>query len=219
MSKIRTPDQLNEMLHDAITWRKAELRDIKSLIQTSTFSSSKLNCLLRSGVALLYAHWEGFVKESGTAYLEFVSMQGLKYDELAPNFIALAMKARLNEAGQTNKAIIHNEIVKFFLLELSTKSHISYDNAISTESNLSSKVLENIIYILGLDYSHYRTKAELIDEKLLKNRNHIAHGKHLIIDKSEFMEIFEEIVKLMELFYNQISNAAITEAYKRQANF
>jgi hypothetical protein len=115
MTKIHTAEQLDDTLSDALAWRKKELATLKSLVRSGRHSRSKLNCLIRSGVAILYAHWEGFIKEAGTAYLEFVSRQRLTYQELAPNFIAFAMKKQLNEATQTNKAVIYNQVVEFFL--------------------------------------------------------------------------------------------------------
>ena len=43
--------------------------------------------LRRAGVALLYAHWEGFTKEACQAYLEFVVKRKLKYGEMSDAFI------------------------------------------------------------------------------------------------------------------------------------
>lgn len=219
MKKIRTTEELDDELSNAIVWRKQELAIAKSMIQTSKTSSGKSDYLIRSGVALLYAHWEGFVKEAGMAYLMFVSMKRLTYQDLAPNFIALAIKAKLDEASHTNKAIIHNELVEFFLSGLSERSRIPRDSdALNTESNLRSHVLKNIIFTLGLDYSTFETKEKLIDEKLVNNRNEIAHGKELVVDKEEILELYEEILGLMELFRSQIINAAILKNYRAAKN-
>ncbi len=217
MTKIYTAEHLEDALSNAIAWRKKELATLKSLVRSGSHSRSKLNCLIRSGIAILYAHWEGFIKEAGTAYLEFVSRQRLTYQELTPNFIAFAMKKQLNEARQTNKAIIYNQVVEFFLSGLIQRSQIAYDDsAINIESNLSSAVLRNIVHMLGLDYSAFESKEKLIDEKLLKRRNHIAHGKYLTVDETEFAEIYDQIIVLMDIFRNQISNSAVLEKYKNK---
>jgi hypothetical protein len=219
MANIRTVEELDDALSEAIVWRKKELHAIKTLIELNKTVPDRSNCLIRSGVALLYAHWEGFIKEAGIAYLEFVRMQNLSYEELAPNFIALAMRGKLTKAAQAKKAMIHNEVVEFFLTKLSEKGNIpSNSDAINTQSNLSSDVLENIIHTLGLDYAEYETQKEVIDEKLLTNRNQIAHGKYLVVDQKRFGEIHAEIIALMELFRNQVSNAAATGKYRRQPN-
>ena len=38
--------------------------------------------LVRAGVTLLYAHWEGFVKNSSLLYLNYINNQMLNYNEL-----------------------------------------------------------------------------------------------------------------------------------------
>ena len=101
MKKIRTLEQLSDKLAEELVWRKKELSILKSLIDSKSFESAKRNALLRSGITMLYAHWEGFVKVAANSYLEFVAMQKLPYNQLANNFIALAMKDQLDQAKET----------------------------------------------------------------------------------------------------------------------
>src|SRR3974390_1271635 len=100
--KIRTLEELVDALDREMAWRKKELFEIKRLVDSSKDSHREAT-LIRSGVAILYAHWEGFVKTAGTAYLNFVSMRRLKYEELADHLLALGMKSKLNQASQTKK--------------------------------------------------------------------------------------------------------------------
>lgn len=58
---LRTAEQLSDKLSEELVWRKKELSEVKSLIETK-FPPYKHNALIRSGICLLYAHWEGFVK-------------------------------------------------------------------------------------------------------------------------------------------------------------
>lgn len=166
---------------------------------------------------MLYAHWEGFIKEASLAYLEFVGMQKLTYDELATNFIAFSLKSKLDEASKTNKLIIHNEIVNFLIFELSQCSRIPQSNdAINTESNLKSETFRDIIHSLGLEYlPQYEMEETLIDIRLLKTRNEIAHGEFIQVRYTDFIDLFDKIMNLIETFRNQISNAAATKNYKR----
>jgi MAE_28990/MAE_18760-like HEPN len=53
--KIRTLENLNQRLTDDLIWRKIEIADLKGLIENRTFSTSKHNTLLRSGITILYA--------------------------------------------------------------------------------------------------------------------------------------------------------------------
>ncbi len=86
---------------------------------------------------------------------------------------------------------------------------------ISTASNLSSEILREITSILGIDFSPYSTKSVLIDTKLLKTRNEIAHGEYSIFDREEYIELHAEIIAMLDLFRTQIENAAINEDYIR----
>lgn len=104
MSKIRTSNDLSDRLSEDLAWRKIELSAIKGLIERRDFELRKNKVLTRSGIAMLYAHWEGYIKYAATAYLEFVSMQrNLRYCDLTDNFIAIAMKSRLDEAARTER--------------------------------------------------------------------------------------------------------------------
>jgi hypothetical protein len=216
--KIRTVEQLSDKLAEELAWRKIELSALKALIDLKSFSPGKKNALLRSGVTMLYAHWEGFIKVAANTYLEFVAMQGLPYNKLSNNFIALAMKDKLEQANQTNKATIYNEVAEFFITKLAERSVIKYENRIAT-SNLSSSVFKEIVCMLGLDYSLYESKEVLIDEKLLKKRNMIAHGNYLDIDEEQYDELHGEIVAIIDNFRNQIDNCASTKQYYCPSTF
>lgn len=212
--KIKTPEQLTDKLANDLIWRKRELSEIKSLIELKNISPQKHNVFIRSGICILYAHWEGFVKLASNSYLEYIRMQQLSYNQLTNNFIALAMKEKLKEAKETNKPSLYIPICDFFLFELSEKCFLPKD-VISTVSNLSSEVLKEITLILGLDFSLYSTKSKLIDEKLLKARNQIAHGEYLVIDTEEYLELHKEIINLLEIFRNQVENNCLNKNYMR----
>lgn len=211
---IRTLEQLSDSLARDLVWRKKELADLKSLIETSRVASSKEKALLRSGITILYAHWEGFVKAAASNYLEHIAMKRLRYDELSSNFVALALKAKLSQVNESNKATIFTEAIDFIRLELKERSIIPYKDIIRTSSNLSSSLLREITCVLGIDYSLYETKQVLIDEKLLARRNTIAHGEYLQLDKDDYLELHSQVVGMMDTFRNQIDNCAAQENYR-----
>jgi hypothetical protein len=212
--KLKTAEQLSDRLSNDLAWRKKELSEVKSLVETKTFSPSKHKTLIRSGVCILYAHWEGFVKLAANSYLEYIRMQKLCYEDLTSNFLALAMKEKLKEAKKTNKPSLYIPVCNFFLDELNQKCSLPKD-AISTESNLSSEILKEITHTLGIDFSLYSTKSVLIDTKLLKTRNEVAHGEYSTFDQEEYIELHQEVITMLDLFRNQIENAAINKEYMR----
>jgi hypothetical protein len=120
----------------------------------------------------------------------------------------------LNDARESNKMSIYAQVTEFFTSGLSERCNLPTE-IIETKSNLSSEVLKEIIHTLGLNYKEYVSNAKTIDETLLKNRNNVAHGNYLLMDVKEFLYLHGIIIDLMDLFSNQISNAASTKAYKR----
>ncbi|WP_449419704.1 MAE_28990/MAE_18760 family HEPN-like nuclease [Phormidium nigroviride] len=213
---IRTAEQLSDKLSTDLAWRKKELSEIKSLVETKSFSDQRHKALLRSGICILYAHWEGFVKLAGNSYLEYVRFKRLTYKELSSNFLALAMKEKLKEAKETNKPSLYIPVCDFFLSELDKRCLLPKD-AISTASNLSSEILKEITDILGIDFSVYSTKSVLIDTKLLKTRNEIAHGDYAVFDKDEYIELHIEVIGMLDIFRNQIENAAIEKKFMQNS--
>ncbi len=210
--KIRTLEDLQQVLDEELAWRKKELVIVKSLV-TARSSKEVIDCHIRAGITLLYAHWEGFIKVAGTAYLTYVASQRLTYLELTDNFVALSAKKILNEASDSSKVSAHLTMTRFFISGL--KDRCTLPTEIETKSNLSSEVLKEIVFSLGFDYYDYEINAKIIDEVLLKNRNFVAHGKYLIMDVREFIDLHSAVVALIDLFANQVSNAAAMEAYRR----
>lgn len=216
MSKIRTLNDLSDRLSEDLAWRKNELSILKGLIETRSFAQNKTNALIRSGIPLLYAHWEGYIKCAASAYLEFVSRQkDLKYCDLTYNFVAIAMKRRLNEASMTNQSTIHNQVIQFLMEETQQRIDIPRDDVINTGSNLRFKAFQQILEQLGIDYHLYELKQVLIDEQLANRRNQIAHGEYLDVDMIEYQKLHQEVIGMMDMFRDQIENHAVQKLYLR----
>lgn len=212
---MKTKDELLQKIDDDLIWRRRELTDFRIAVQDAGQNQGRRSALLRAGVALLYAHWEGFVKRCGTYYLEFVANQRKKASELRINFIAIKLKSRLVEASKSRKPSASAELVEFFCNKLGDRLRIPYKGMIDTESNLSSSVLREIVWTLGLDMAPYETKCHFIDSSLVGRRNHIAHGDLLDIDVDEYLELHDEVMVLIDTFRNQLQNAAVSDGFMR----
>jgi len=116
--KGSTVEDLYDFMSDELWWRRKELDDIKWLIQKNSGSESKKKVLLRSAITMLYAHWEGFIKNVSKAYINFVAKRRFKYAELSSNFLALALRQRVSMTNSDNIESLIN------LLSLKTKCRI-----------------------------------------------------------------------------------------------
>jgi hypothetical protein len=215
---MRTKEELQQLIDNDLIWRRREAFELRVLISDTSENKSKEAALLRAGVTILYAHWEGFIKKTGTLYLQFVSNQGHKGNELTSNFLALKFKNQIDSIFSSKKATSSHELIEYFCHKLDNKIKLPKNGLLDTHSNLSSGVLKEINQSLGLNNYPYEIKKQLIDSKLLNQRNHIAHGNELNIEKNEFLELYDEIFNMMDEFRNQVQNAAATDNYLRVSN-
>ena len=211
MTKIRTAVQLQDLLDDEFSWRLKEIHDIRSASKTSSFDSRKT--LIRAGIALLYAHWEGFVKAGAEAYVNYISCKGLQPSELRSCFVALALKKHLHKFTSSNRSAASISALDAILSEVDKPVRLPISNSIDTQSNMSSVVFKDIAGWIGLDPGRYSTKFHLLDESLLKRRNRIAHGNYLELDEADFDKLVDQVVQLLRWFKTDIENALATKAF------
>lgn len=210
--KINDLGELTDKLDEEISWRKIDLSNIKKNIHG--ISGPSKDTMIRAGVTLLYAHWEGFIKQAATLYLCYVSSLKLTYSELHTNFLALTLKKKINEnLIKANKCISHTEIINL-LFEYNDK-HSKIPCKIDTKSNLNSDTFKDIMISINLEISKYELSFNLIDEVLLANRNKIAHGNFLILKEKDYFELHDKILSMLETFKQQILDATETEAYRK----
>lgn len=213
---IRTESELVDKIAEDLVWRKRELTDLRALIQKEN-NEIRTKVLIRAAIALLYAHWEGFVKKISTYYLEYVASHRLPYRKLSSNFIGLTLRKKFVDLGANEKLSAANDIADFFCTKMDNRSNIPYQKGVDTKANLTSKVLLDIIEALGLDKSIFSTRLHFIDSKLVERRNHIAHGESLEINVEEYLDLHDEVIGLIEAYRNEIENSSNQKKYELQS--
>lgn len=212
---IRTTDQFIDKIAEDLIWRRKELTDLKALVQEFQGDFLRSRVLIRAAIALLYAHWEGFVKKSSSHYLEYVASHRLPYRKLAANFVGLSLKSKFIELGASEKISGGNALAEFFCTALDRQSNVPYKNAVDTKSNLSSKVLIDILDALGLDASQFATRLKFIDTNLVNPRNHIAHGEALDMSIEDYLTLHDDVLALIETYRNEVENASVLRRFER----
>ncbi len=120
--KVMTKEILFDRIAQERIWRIKEIDELRKLIATRTTPFEKKKVLCRSGVVLLYAHWEGFVKKIGTLFLEYVASRRLSLGELRTNFIAIITKHKIGQLTESNKYSSFGDIVTY-LTQVATYDH------------------------------------------------------------------------------------------------
>lgn len=211
--KIRSIDDLTDYLDDDLAWRRKEVIELRAIAKSA--KAKKADVHVRAGVALLYAHWEGFIKNAANAYVVFVSTRGMKTRELQDSFVALSVKTKLASMGESGKSSVAVPVIAHLMRTLDQPVLLPAAG-ITAEGNLKSEVFANIAGWLGIDLEKYTPRFKLIDETLLASRNKIAHGEFLSISKERFETLADEILEVMDWFKTDIENAAALRSFQRQ---
>ena len=209
----RTPDQLVATLERALSWRKKELTDLKFTVSLALEARQRM--LLRAAVCLLYAHWEGFIKDAATEYIRYMASQGLQLEDVAINFVALGFRSDIVVAGNSRRPTLHTDLIDTILNGQRQPFTPQWREAVDAGSNLDSRHLEDILCQVGLNPQDYLSKGHLLNERLLKNRNAIAHGDGIPIEVNDYDELHEVIVGLLDKFRDDLEQAAISSSYLR----
>lgn len=210
--KIKTEEDLIEKLDEDFAWRRKELTSIYADIDLAT--TVKLNSQLRIGITILYAHWEGFIKNAADLYLNYIAIRKLKYCDLSPCFLALSLRKKLIDYQDTYKALSHIKLIEFMKEGMDERASIPYNNIIKTNSNLNFETLAEILCLIGLDYRQYEVSEFLINKRLVEQRNSIAHGQFLSVDKSDFEKLYNEIFRIMNDIKDKIIYSVENGSYR-----
>ena len=213
--KIKTVEKLEEFLMQDLAWRKKEMFSLKILVEKDEVNEP---ILLRAGIALLCAHFEGFIKRASNCYIGYVAEQKKLYSELKENFTALKMEKEFKSCALSEKHSVHKKLL-IMHDNLATKTFKEkYDENspfISTHSNPSSNELKEILETIGVESDIFETKATYIDSSLLEKRHHVVHGDRSDLDKADFMTTFDIIIELIEKYKDLIIDAADNKKYLR----
>lgn len=211
--KIRTEEQLANRIDSDYSWRFFELVTMEDTIRKAP--STSRNCHIRAGIAILYAHWEGFIKYAAECYLQYISNIRPPLDQLDFRFVGLAFKKKIAGVASATLTSAYGQCVRDIVENQTTRLPIPVQRIVNTRANLNSKVFRQIIDIIGLDYRAYELKEKIIDAKLLRYRNAIAHGNYMEIDHAGFQELQGHIVAMLETFKDQVLDGAQTKSYLR----
>lgn len=210
--RVRTQKQFVRELGDEYSWRSKELLDYRLLTRTSNLISRKT--LLRAGVPLVYAHWEGFVKTGTELLLNFVCNQALLNKDLADAYFAQSVKTHIAKLIESSKQQMVRDAALFVRDSGPEKAEIRHKNYVNTESNLSSSVFEEIASSIGVATDPYKSYYPYIDASVVDRRNKIAHGEYLQLDSDEFNILVDRVSGLMAMYKTDLENIVLLQGFR-----
>jgi hypothetical protein len=223
MTEPRNLTLLYEAIAKEYAWRITELSNFKNSVLLSNGKAQE--GMLRAGITLLYAHWEGFIKNVSDLYYEFVSFQNLKIESLSDAFIGIALRSEIELLVSSKKLVQHTKLIKILFEKKQKEAFFSSTSPIKT-SNLKYNVFEDVCILIGIDPSvfaeRYRVSFDrsielTIDEDLVKRRNTIAHGEFLTVTVEEYKNLYQTVVNgFLYNFKEIVMDAAQSKRYTRK---
>lgn len=214
---VRTVDELADRLDEGMAWRRVELQALKAAItdaERQSPNSPLSRALARSGVAMLYAHWEGYVKDACTAYVEFIARRRLRCDELSDGLLRTVLES-LGRRAVTGDGEALSALIDAVRRPSDSRARIPKLAMVDTKSNLRFKVLCEILTQIGFSADDFMTKDKLIDVSLCDQRNSIAHGRENFPTPGDFTTLLNEVFEMMECVGDTIMSGARMKSYRR----
>jgi hypothetical protein len=214
--KLRTSQQALDAIDSELAWRRRELENLCRAVQDSRESFS--GSLARATFTLIYAHWEGGVKNCATYYLDFVARQRHSYEELCTNFVAIACANSIQQAAASGKLQQYAQVVDFLVFNQKERFQRSKLFEFQTDSNLSSTVMDAICFNVGVCMgTSLEMNRNFLDRNLLKTRNAIAHGIMEPVELRFLLESRDKVLGLLGDFRTELQNAIVEKRYLRSA--
>ncbi|MBC3943044.1 MAE_28990/MAE_18760 family HEPN-like nuclease [Sphingomonas albertensis] len=210
MSKPYSENELYDQLASDRTWRVKEISDLKNAIRTADTAGQRV--LLRSLVAIAYAHWEGHIRYSSYKYLLHISLRKLPLASLEKQFLKNFFYSQFNSQAHSSLKAKGELIDKIMSSDAIRYARVNED-LINTKSNLNFETFSEICAVCGLDPGSFAEEENFVDVILLKRRNAIAHGEETFVDLDDLDDLSDRTIKLMRRFSDDLSNRATLKSY------
>jgi hypothetical protein len=169
---MAAPEEFETLLSEAVDRRREEITRVKRVIAELRETNLAQTVMLMA-VPLLYAHWEGFVKEAIELYIEYIEKQAIAPDRANPTVLSFAMRPRLAPLLQSGSVQRISEFVEWMLTMIAEPMRFE-DKTIETKANLSFENLKSLCQTLSIDVASLEGERRKINS-LVHRRNNIAH--------------------------------------------
>lgn len=175
--------------HD-LDWREREIAAMRILLTSPGITPGQRLAMLRAAWAMLYAHYEGFCKNTLTAYYDAIAESGIACGELPKSTKLFALASCLRRMKNMPDEDLLDGIFNFQPTHLSVAPQFP---DVDTQSNLWPNVLVELLEAADLCAGKVKEHNQKLTT-LVSRRNKIAHGENNIIAEVGYHQGFEEVV-------------------------
>lgn len=179
-----------DIISQDLDWREREIAAMRVLLSGPGLTNSQRAALLRAGWAMLYAHYEGFIKNTLTVFYDAAAKAAGKCEHLPSNTKVFALRDALKSLRKLPYDDMLSKIEKFQIEHLASNPQFP---DVDTNSNLWPNVLIDLLKTADLNTS-IAEKNEAKLRTLVSRRNSIAHGEKNFINEVSYLRGFEEAV-------------------------
>lgn len=207
-----------EEIADNLDKRRLEITNLRRVLLNYVDKPLEKTAI-RMAIPLLYANWEGFVREVCQLYLEYVENSGIRIRELRAGLLGYLWTPSLKPlTGGLNferkKAVAE---LALNCMENSVRFADS-ERIINTKSNLNFDVLMDIGTHLCLDTTAFVPWKHHLNA-LVHVRNNIAHGSNpSVLNYDAFEQHAASLISLMEKFENILAQALENQSFCKSKN-
>ena len=213
-------------LEQDLSWRQEELRLLRNQIShLKRTRDKKIYC--KSLVVMLYAHFEGFCKTAFLTYVDVINTEGLDISKVNEYIAAASLEDVILAVGNPEKKCNffsdswQKDLKKFhrhvcFIQELDNllNRQVRISHAlIEEESNLRPRVLQRILYRLGLPRENFDAHEGPI-HNLIQLRNDFSHGHYVSgVDEDRYNILESNIYDIMSELMITLTQAVADGSY------
>lgn len=217
--KLKTIENLEEFLDNDLGWRKKEIIWVKMRARSSDAEGN--NILLRSGYALLSAHFQGFFETAIDCYCNYVSCQNVMFKDVKAELQALEIGKSFRSVVEQNSKKIssYTNIINEYNLRNNDKFDTAklgkvFEHIITVNSNPKPDYLREALISVGLSKDIFKLKENFISENLLKLRHRIVHGGRTEnLSLKEYTDVTDTVLLLLDKTEQEIIEAATNKRY------
>ena len=206
---------LESLTAELVDARRAELTQVLRVVGAHKDTPLESTAAVMA-IPVIYAHWEGFVKELLTLYLEHIEKQTIEPPNLQPHLFSFSKRSKIKTLSDSGSVERQAEFATWMIEQLS-KPVLFENKKVDTHSNLSYENLKLLCDTLFLNISSIATSRRHINA-LVHKRNNIAHtGRPIQLDEGSVENDKELVMRLIESFAAVVIENAKNQSFRLAA--